>query len=89
MKKEKIIIELLERGDIILTPGGLAQVTDSEELEHYIQAGSYYKTISIRWLESTGEHPNIGSKSHIDKGSCIFNWATKEEDIVKVKTHIK
>ena len=89
MKKEKIIIELLERGDVILTPGGLAQVTVTEELDDYISAGSYYKAINIRWLESTGEHPTIGSKGVMDRGCCTFNWDSKEEDIKLVEKHIK
>ena len=89
MRKEKIIIEILERGDVVLTPGGLAQVVESEELSHYIQAGSYYKTIKVRWLESTGEHPDIGSITNIEKESCIYNWESKEKDLEKVKKHIK
>ena len=89
MKVEKVLIEILERGDIVLTPAGLGQVVESEEIEHYIQAGSYYKTVRLRWLESTEEHPNIGSMTHVDRGACTYDWSTKEEDIEKVKKHIK
>lgn len=78
MKTENIKIELLERGDIILTPGGLAQVTKDEDLQDYIDAGSYYKIIKVRWLSKSSKTPR---GNNVEKASCTFKWDTKEKDI--------
>ena len=88
MKKETIIIQIFERGDVILTPGGLAQVVEDEILDDYVNAGSYYKSVKVRWLTKTSEHC-LGSLSHVEKGSCMFDWDTKEEDVKSVKKHLK
>jgi len=89
MKKEKITleIELLEKGDIVLTSGGLAQILEDEFIEDY-ENNRYGDLIEIRWLESTGEHPSIGSEQLVNKNDCLFDWDTKIEDVKRVEKHL-